>query len=216
MLGGRGPQAQSADHHFVDEGIARVGVAGATEDVFQLFRAQGVFGLAGRRQTAPTEEAIGRAVEQPDERKGQPVKPGEPRHRRVHPLQEGRRRPPKRAHVSRKTHQDRLRQDTVKDVHAADARHPEARLGEVAAEFPVRERLARDVSPDAKVPHRAGRPRPRPLFRVVQEHVQFPFAVDLESHEPPGCEDPGPLAEDLPVGVVDVGDHVAVREDPVR
>ena len=61
--------AQRLDHEFVNECVARVGVAGAAENVFKLIGAEGMVALGGRSEAGPAEETVGDAIEQPDERK---------------------------------------------------------------------------------------------------------------------------------------------------
>ena len=48
-------------------------VAGLAENVLELLGAEGMFTFAGRFEAAPAKNEIGRAVEQPDEWKKDPV-----------------------------------------------------------------------------------------------------------------------------------------------
>src|SRR5688572_27660836 len=64
-----GPQAERPYHDSIDQRVAGMRVPRLAENVFELFRAEGVFAFAGGFESAPAEDLICGAIEQPDERK---------------------------------------------------------------------------------------------------------------------------------------------------
>jgi hypothetical protein len=53
------PDAQGLHHELVDEGVARMRVAGVAEDVFEFLGAEGVVALARGPEAGPAEEKVG-------------------------------------------------------------------------------------------------------------------------------------------------------------